>query len=138
MVLSYIEHFIVPVTTFETVVTAAKILFPKHKELKLSLERYLYGHLSDPQLDLVPGLGLASVSDGVAEVLASRCVSNSLVINEDFIAEVARCVVYLILETVKGTNTVRQDGAATDLGLVIYAFPFSTTVRCKMYSGTVR
>jgi hypothetical protein len=109
IILSYLEHFIIPATTSEMTVAAAEALFPKHKDPKLSLDKFLYTNMTEAQLEPIPDFDTASVGDRVAEFLMSRCARNFLAIDLDFIAKVSRCAAYLVLETFELANNVGLD-----------------------------
>jgi hypothetical protein len=103
MTMSYLEHFIAPASSCDTVVTAATSLYPGRSNTK-SVDRYMYSFMTEPYSNPIQGHDNRAMGSKVKSFLIPRCEDSSLVTDDKFIAGICACVAYLLSEVLELTN----------------------------------
>ncbi|KUJ11146.1 uncharacterized protein LY89DRAFT_710302 [Mollisia scopiformis] len=83
MIMSYLEHFIAPASSHNTVVAACCLI---------------------PYSDPIPGFNDRAVGSKIKSFLIPRCEDKSLVRDEKFIAGICACIAYLLSEVLELAN----------------------------------
>ncbi|CZR54994.1 uncharacterized protein PAC_04879 [Phialocephala subalpina] len=100
IIMGYLEHFIAPVSSCDTVAAAAASLFPKQNEDR-GADRYMYSFMMEPHLNLIPGFDDRGVEGRIKSFLTPRCGDDSLVKDDKFIAGIRACIAYLLSEVLE-------------------------------------
>jgi hypothetical protein len=100
MIMSYLEHFIAPASSCDTIIAAATSLFPEHSNTN-SVDGCMYSFMLEPYSEPIPGYNSRTVGNKVKSFLAPRCEDNSLVRDDKFIAGVCACIAYLLSEVLE-------------------------------------
>jgi hypothetical protein len=114
MIMSYLEHFIAPASSCNTVVAAAASLFPKRSNGN-TLDGCMYSFMMEPHSDPIPGYDNRAVGSKIKSFLTPRCEDNSLVKDDKFIAGICACIAYLLSEVLELANNCGRDSGRSKL-----------------------
>jgi hypothetical protein len=114
MIMSYLEHFIAPASSCDTIVAAATSLFPRHSDGNL-VDVCMYSFMMEPYSDPIPGYDNRAVGSKVKSFLIPRCEDNSLVRDDKFIAGICACIAYLLTEVLELSNNCGRDNGRSKL-----------------------
>lgn len=100
MIMSYLEHFIAPASSYDTIIAAANSLFPKNSTISF-VDGCMYSFMMEPYSDPISGYDNRTVGSKVKSFLAPRCEDNSLVRDHKFIAGICSCIAFLLSEVLE-------------------------------------
>ena len=109
MVMSFLEHYIGPASSHESVSAAAESLWPTHGGNPGMLESCMSGFLLHPHSDPVEGFDAKETGKRIKKFLGPRCSDNSLIRNELFIEGVVAVVVYVLSEILELSDNNRKN-----------------------------
>jgi hypothetical protein len=72
MAMSFLEHFIIPISSSESALVSATTLCPNRDNEK-TVDHFVYHCLTDPPQEPIPGLDNASVESRIKGFLQERC-----------------------------------------------------------------
>ncbi|PQE15235.1 histone-fold protein [Rutstroemia sp. NJR-2017a WRK4] len=101
VLLSYLEHFIVPVSSHDTVAAAAVSLFPRRNQDGRVDSKHMYSYMMEPHLNPVPAFDDEGLEGRIKNFLAPRCKDDSLVKNDEFVAGIRSCITYLLSQVLE-------------------------------------
>jgi hypothetical protein len=100
MALSYVERFVLPQRSHNTLSTAAEALFPSYKDSK-KLDSHLYSYFVQPHAKPILRFDTASVERRIKTFLDSRSGDTPGGFDEECIVGICRVVAYLISEALE-------------------------------------
>ncbi|KAJ3541693.1 hypothetical protein NM208_g4489 [Fusarium decemcellulare] len=103
LVLSYLEHFVLPHRSHSTPSTLGPVLFPNRKESiqgRKHIDDFLFQQFSGPN-ETVPGFDVPSVRVRILEFLNRRAGTNPVAFNEECLEGIVRVFAALIKEMVE-------------------------------------
>ena len=97
MIMSYLEHYIPPASTYETVDTAANVLFPRRSGRHF-IDAHMHSFMLQPGSIPIPDYDNREMRRKIKSFLIPLCEDNCLVRDDAFIAGISACIMYLLLE----------------------------------------
>ena len=108
MIMSYLEHYILPAFTYETVDAAANFLFPRRTGRHF-IDAHMHTFMLQPDSVLIPDYDNREMIRKIKSFLIQLCEEDSLVRDDDFIAGISACIAYLLLEILCLTTNASLD-----------------------------
>ncbi|KFZ01991.1 hypothetical protein V500_00513 [Pseudogymnoascus sp. VKM F-4518 (FW-2643)] len=121
IIMSYLEHFIAPASSYDTIVAAATSLFPKRSDSN-TVDSCMYSFLMEPYSDPIPGFDHRAVESRVKGFLIPRCEDNSLVRDDKFIAGICACIAYLLSEVLEHSRNCEWRGKLIPVDIRLAVF----------------
>jgi hypothetical protein len=109
VLLSYLEHFIVPVSSHDTVAAAAVSLFPRRNQDWHVDSKNMYSYMVEPHLNPVSAFDDQGLEVRIRSFLAPRCKDDSLVTNDEFVAGIRSCITYLLSQVLERVSKTSED-----------------------------
>ena len=109
IIMSYLEFFIAPASSHDTVAAAAASLFPRHSEFD-TVDSCMYSFLTRPYSDPIPNFDSGAVGRRAKAFLIPRCEDSSLVRDDKFIAGVCACIAFLLSEVLDNSRNCAWRG----------------------------
>ncbi|KAF4986382.1 hypothetical protein FDECE_15987 [Fusarium decemcellulare] len=106
LILSYLEHFLLPHRSHSTPSTLGPALFPNRNESiqgRKHIDDFLFQQFSEPN-KTVPGFDVQSVSARILEFLNQRAGTHPVAFNEECLESIVRVLAVLIKEMVELTD----------------------------------
>lgn len=108
--MSYLEHFIAPASSYDTIVAAATSLFPRRSDPNAVVDSCMYSFLMEPFSGPIRSFDHRAVENRVKTFLIPRCEDNSLVRDDKLIAGICACIAYPLSEVLKHSRNCAWQG----------------------------
>ncbi|KAH6879488.1 hypothetical protein B0T10DRAFT_520129 [Thelonectria olida] len=117
MVMSFLEHAVLPCLDSQIVSVVAEKLFPHytHTGRPKHLDVFCYRFFTQPHADPIANFDATYVGGQIRNFLTSRSKDNSLEVSSDCIAGICRAVAFMLTETLELANSCSRDSHRTKI-----------------------
>jgi hypothetical protein len=132
MLLSYLEHFVAPASSCDTLNAAATDLFSNRSGDNI-VNQCLYGFMMNPHTETVQGFHNGEVERKIKSFLTPRSGDNSLIRDDKFNAGIRACIVFLLSELLEMTRNTGKDCGRSQIVPVDIRIAVCNYVNLKLF-----